>query len=90
MKTCSKCGQNMSDELLKEKAKQKSDRIKQARKFARENGEQVGRTRTFDYDKIHELLKNGYSIRSVADYIGCSKAVVQNAKRYLKQPDVIK
>lgn len=76
MKKCRSCGQEISAELLAQKAKQKSDRIKQARKNAKANGEQVGAVRKYDRDAIRLMAEEGFSYREISKIIGCSTTVV--------------
>lgn len=72
MKKCRLCGNDLSMEYLSAKAKQKSDRIKQARVESKARGDIVGRQRTYDREKIKELRLNGFTIREIAKHIGCS------------------
>lgn len=81
MKNCKSCGQQISAELLKQKAKQKSDRIKQARRDAKANGEQVGAVRKYDRETIKVLLTEGYSYREISKILGCSTNVVSDTKK---------
>lgn len=79
MKSCRLCGQEISAELLAQKAKQKSDRIKQARKDAKANGEQVGAVRKYNRDAIRLMAKAGISYRAISAIVGCSTTVVGDA-----------
>lgn len=72
---CGQCGKPYTAEEIEAKRKQKSDRIKAARKEARENGS-FGRIRKVDYEVVQSMRRSGHSIRSIAKYFNCSTSPV--------------
>lgn len=82
---CSKCGHILSEEYLNNKKKQKSDRIKLARKLARENGELVGAKIRINRAAILALLKQGYSVRKCASMLNCSTTPIMTVKKWFLQ-----
>ncbi len=71
-KACRLCGQTISDSLLKEKAKQKSDRIKEARSLAKKLGEPCGAEIRFNRQQIINLKNQKFTYREIARQMGCS------------------
>ena len=73
---CLHCGQMRSKAYFDERRLQKVIKIKEALKERQNNGETVGRPRTIDYDRIHELRAAGHSLSKVAELMSCSKRTV--------------
>ena len=71
---CKTCSQELPLDYLAKKAKQKSDRIKQARAEAKANGEQVGAKRKIDYRDVREIKKRHphLTVRDLARFFGVS------------------
>lgn len=73
MKNCRLCGSEITEAMIEAKRKQKSDRIKAAKKGQ-------GAPRRYDYEAIQKLLREGKTIKETAQIIGCSTWPVQVAK----------
>lgn len=73
---CKHCGRPMTKEILDKKAKQKSDRIKEARKLAKLLGEPCGAVRKYDREKIIQLRAEGLTFREISKAVDCSTMVV--------------
>lgn len=81
---CHTCHRKFSNSELKQKAKQKSDKIKAAIALAKLNGVQIGAKRKYDREKINELRRLGFSIKKIAKELGCSITPVTDTLKELK------
>lgn len=65
----------MTQDILDKKSKQKSDRIKEARKLAKLLGEPCGAVRKYDREKIIQLRAEGLTYIAISKAMGCSTMV---------------
>ena len=76
---CRLCGVNVTEEVIKGKRERKSQKMREAKRLAKERGELVGVPRQYDYEKILKLRNQGFSIREIARLIHSSTRPVQHA-----------
>lgn len=80
MKVCRHCGKAFTKREIEMKKLQKSNRIKEARSL--EDPETRVR---YDRQLIVQLRSKGFSIRKIAEIIGCSTTPVQTALKEVKE-----
>lgn len=78
-KDCPWCKQTLPEGFYEAKADRKAKRIKRVLKERQAAGLHVGRPVEHDYEKIISLRKAGFTMRQIADKIGCSTYTVQRA-----------
>lgn len=76
MKICDKCGQTITDELLRQKETQRRKRISRALRGSSKKGINVGRKRSVNYQTARELYKSLKSYRKTAAKLSVSIGTV--------------
>jgi DNA invertase Pin-like site-specific DNA recombinase len=51
-------------------------RIRDGQSIAKKNGKHIGRPRTVDRDKVHQLRRDGCGMQTIATALKCSKFAI--------------
>ena len=87
---CNLCGQEITPEILKAKARRRMERISDALRARAAAGLPVGRKRKVDKEEVVRLLTIGMSLREIARELKCSVGAVQYALNALTREEAIK
>lgn len=81
MKSCPYCKRQLSNNFLKQRAKERATAISLGLRKTKAEGGRIGRNRKYDYMEIVALRDKGLSIREIMIAVGASRGSVQNALR---------
>lgn len=78
---CPTCKRERPPGWLKDMRKRQGQNISKALKASKLAGEQIGRKRTIDYQKVYELRDAGFSLMQISYKLNVSRGSIQNALR---------
>lgn len=81
MKHCKRCGQNISDSLIRKRSRIRGSNIRNGLMKRQKQGFRIGRPKIRDDREIWQLRKDGLTMKEISEALCISKGSVQASLR---------